>query len=480
VSISARRIARESAVYATAGVLGKAIALLSVPVLTRLLDAGGYGLADLAASLAATLALVGRFGGEVPAARAASEAWSVAERRRVLGTFVLVTAAVSSILAVILVPAIPLITALWSAPDQDLLAGAALLLVPIGAVQVALVSVVRLEGRPTTVAALATIDLLAQAALAVLLVILGFGPLGVIFGYVVGSAIGLAAAALASRPFISLRFSAARGIRMLTDGIPYLPAFTAFVFSDQIARFSTADTLGPLAVGHLAVGIRIASVMTLAVSAFSFAWAPAALGMPRSAKTAAILQRALVWYMLIGLLASTAIGAWAPEIVQIVAGTAFRTAAIPTPGLAWAAALSGAFFILMTVAGVTQRGRPVAAAAFSGAAIQIVLALVLVEWIGLAGIGVAAVSGRLVGLALLGFAVRDFLSAWGWRFSLLAIGGSAAVMAIQGMNAGADEALPARLVVGTTTALLAALISFRLLAPRWRAWSGPESEGRCT
>ena len=70
----------------------------------------------------------------------------------------------------------------------------AIVLIPVGALQATLVTTQRLEGKPIPFAILATIDLIAQMILAVLFVAMGWGPLGMVAGFVIGSAIGLAAA----------------------------------------------------------------------------------------------------------------------------------------------------------------------------------------------------------------------------------------------------------------------------------------------
>lgn len=463
-----RRLITHTTTYAVAGIIGKALALVTLPILTRLLSAEQYGLADLAASLAATLTVVARFGGDIPAARSRALAQSEDERRLTMGALVVTTTAIGVVLAVGAAPFVGILADLWRAPNDLPLAGLALILIPIGAVQLALVTVVRLEGRAYATAALATIDLVAQMAIAVLLVIAGLGAYGVILGYVIGSIVGATAAAAVAWPYMNLSVDAARGMSLLRRGLPYLPSFVAFVFADQIARLVTADQLGPASVGYLAVAIRISSVMSLAVSAFSLAWGPLALSMDSSAKTAGVINAALRWYLALAALLSIIIGAFAPEITFIMAGPEYEPTAIPTPGLVWASALGGGFFILTTAAGIGQQGMRVAIASVSGAGVQIALAIVLVNAVGLSGIGIAALAGRIVGLGLLWHAVRRFIGMRGRQLPLLVVAGSVTVVALQALNESGDNATPIRLAIGAGAAITMIVAGYRSVLPRIR------------
>jgi O-antigen/teichoic acid export membrane protein len=305
----------------------------------------------------------------------------------------------------------------------------------------------------------------AQVIFALIFVLLGMGPVGALLGYVLGSLVGAAAAAMAARRSLSIRINYGLGWRMFGDGIKYLPAFVAFTTADQVVRFITADSLGGEAVGSLAVAIRVASVVALAVSAFQFAWAPVALSMRPSHESGRTLGAALRWYLVIGVLATIALGAWAPVIVLLVAGQAFADAAPAVSGLAWSAALGGAIFMLMTVAGVAHRGGLVAVAAIVGALLQLATALVGVEAAGLTAIAGAAVLGRVATFFLIGFGVRDFVSAWSWPILLCIAGGSAA-MALLTFAPNDAAFLTLRLVIGTFASIAVVLLGIERLGGR--------------
>ena len=81
------RLASQSALYGLAGAIGKALALLTVPLLTRMLTPADYGLADLANTFAALFAMTVGFAGDIPAARLVGSASHDAERRSILSSY---------------------------------------------------------------------------------------------------------------------------------------------------------------------------------------------------------------------------------------------------------------------------------------------------------------------------------------------------------------------------------------------------------
>src|SRR5436853_6708230 len=98
------RLARHSALYGLAGAIGKAVALVTVPVLTRLLTPREYGLADLASGLAAVCVIVAMFAGDIPAARLLGSRTNTPSRRAVLATYFWSTVTVAVLISAVLLP----------------------------------------------------------------------------------------------------------------------------------------------------------------------------------------------------------------------------------------------------------------------------------------------------------------------------------------------------------------------------------------
>lgn len=406
-----QHLATASALYGLSAATAKALALLTVPYLTRALGADEYGLADLATSTAALLTLVAQFAGDIPSARMAGADGRPEMRRGVFASYVWGTLAVSGLLAIILLPAASFIaTHVWGAASEASgLAALTLLLVPLSAAQAALTQVQRLRSRPGVYALLSTVDLLAQLLLAVLFVWLGAGPTGVVLGFVIGSVVGLVAAAVAAADVFRAKPSLGVGLAIIGRGLPFLPYLGAFVAADWIVRTIVANAAGSAEVGAFGVAVRVASLMTLVGTAFAMAWGPYGLALARSRETASIFGAAIWLYGGCALGLAAILASAGPELTEFIAGPGFTDAAIMLPGLAVAGALAGIEYILVVAAGVTDAGRRVALAALSGAAVQIAAAAVLIGTVGVEAIGPAAVLGRLISFVVLAHALRAFL-----------------------------------------------------------------------
>jgi O-antigen/teichoic acid export membrane protein len=461
-----RTLANQSALYGLAGALGKALALLTVPILTRLLSPAEYGLADLANTLAAMLAILAMFAGDIPASRLAGQSTSATERVRVLSSYVWTTLVVSVFLALALLPFSGLIaTNGWSAPDGTAIAILAIVLIPISTLQASLVTASRIDSRPVAFAVLQCIDLLAQMILAVTFVVIGWGALGMVLGFVAGSLIGLGAAAVYhSRLLINLP-DWGLGRVMLTEGLAFLPATLGFVVATYVVRFVLVDWQGAHAVGLFGVASRLASGMALATAAFSMAWGPYGLALPDSLDTARLFGRVMRTYALLAVLVSVVLAAAAPELVLLISGPEYVDASTMLPGLISASAMAGGFYVLLVAAGVSRRGGAVGLAAIAGAIGQVVSTMFLLPVLGLPGVGVGAALGQAVALILLGAAIATAAHSVVPTVVALCAGGTL-VVGLQALNAAPESTLLLRALIVVVSAAISGVALFRLLSGR--------------
>ena len=422
-----RRLVADTAWYGVSAAIAKALALLSVPILTRTLGPDGYGLVDLATSTAALLTLVTLLAADIPATRLHALADDRPAALRTLSSYVWTVGVASVVVALVLLPASALLAeGPWDAPGATTLAALALLLVPVSAVQMALTQTHRIRSRPRTFALLSFVDLGAQLALAVVLVLLGFGPAGVVMGFIAGSVVGLAAATAASLDVLRTGPDRALAISIGSRGAPFLPYAVAFVVADWMVRALLANAIGIPAVASFGVALRVASVMTLVGAAFSLAWGPVGLARDRGPQTSRLFARALVAYGAASVAAALALAAIGPELTRLVAGPGYEAAAVLLPGFALAAALAGTEYVLVVAAGISNRGGRVALAATVGALVQVAATVVAVPVFGLAAVGPAAVLGRLTSFAILVVSVRSDVA---YRTPLIAAGGALALAA---------------------------------------------------
>lgn len=453
--------------YGLAAAIAKALALLSVPYLTRALSPSGYGIADLATSTAAFLTLLAAFSGDIPAGRRYGVAKSEAARRRVLSSYVWATAVVGITIAILLLPVASAIAAtLWDSPDLSLLAALSLVLVPISAIQAGLVQTQRIQSRPTRVAVLSLADLLAQLGLAVALVAAGLGPHGVVLGFILGSVVGLIVAAAAARDVARTPPDWAESWRLVMSGVQFLPHIAAFVAADWSIRSIVAIALGPEAVADLGLALRVASVLTLLGAAFAMAWGPIGLARARDSATATLFGRVLAAYGAASVAGAFMLAAIGPELIPIVAGPGYGDAALILPGFALAYAIAGTEYVLVIAAGLFDRPMRVAVAATIGAIVQVSLAALIVPQVGIFAIGPVVVLGRALSFTILLSGVRSSVVV-----PLLRLAGLGAfallAFAVVHLSISQDGSMgAARWGLAVAMGVIAILITLRAVRPR--------------
>lgn len=472
-----RRLTREAALYGIAGAVGKALALVTVPILSRALGPGEYGMADLAVGFASLVTLLVSFAGDMSAVRMRALASGDRERAGVLSSWIAATAVVSLVAAIALLPLATWIAGtVWNAPGETDLAMLSFALIPIAAVQAALASVPRVLGRPWAAAGVAILDLLAQVACAIGFVLLGWGPEGVVAGFIVGSAVGLIGAAAVAAPHLTGRPQPKIGIRVITLGAAFLPVGTVFIFTEYMVRFMLVETHGQTAVGQFAVAIRMASAMLLISAAFSLAWGPYGLSLHATTATLRLFARVLLAFGGLAIGVALVVGALSPELVILVSGVAYLPAAEALPGLVWGAATSGIFFILVVGAGIAGNSRAIPVAAFTGAIVQVLVSALSIEALGLTGVGFAAVCGRVISLGVLGIAIGPKLQI---RPTVVVYGVASAVVALLLGIAGAapDETRLVRLITAIVVVTITVSVLIRTRrSPFWDLRTPPNEK----
>jgi O-antigen/teichoic acid export membrane protein len=458
------RLTGHAVIYGTSGVLGKVAALLAVPYLTRQLGPADYGLVDLATSLSALLVLLVRFAGDIPTMRFAAATEDHKERRRIYTALVVATWLVSVLAATALLPLAGAISVvLWSSPDATPLAIAALALVPINALQASLASLLRMTGRPRMFAIAATADLLAQVGCAVALVAAGLGAIGVVLGYLLGGMIGMAIAAVLVRGYLVRDVRWPTVLSIFQEGLPFLPGIAAFYIADTISRILAVNVLGVVAVGQLALAIRIASVMALASGAFASAWGPVGLALRPSPAARVLIGRVSVALAAFIGMASVGVGAFAPELTTLVGGDGFVQAAEAVPALVLSAGLGAVLYLLTTAAGIGFRGRWVSWTAGAGAAAQVGATLLLLPSLGIGGFAVGSVLGRLVTVWALWASVSDLAPIR--AASIVLSVGIVGTALIQALNAQPTDTFALRAVVALCAVAIGSLALWRAAFP---------------
>jgi len=342
-----KRLTAESLVYGLGQVSGRAVQLLLVPILTRVLTRDVYGVADLvlAYSQFAVLALV--FGMDGALVRFFYHEPDREARRRMIATSLLfrivLSAAVAGVLALLAQRLAPALTG-SDAYRKYVLIGAVTL--PFTLVSLFANDVLRVTFQPWKFISLNLVQTVVTGGVSLWLV-LGrqMGVAGVLYGKLAGDA----AAALLGLGLIRLNVAPAfdRAVlsRMMSFGAPLVPAAIAYGVVGSADRFFLQRSHGLAEVGVYAVAVKFFAVAMMGVSAFSLAFFPFAHARAADPEAPRLYARVLSLYLAVGSLAALTISLFAPEVLSRLVPAEYQGAARPAALLSFAAVAYGAYYV---------------------------------------------------------------------------------------------------------------------------------------
>ena len=400
-----RALWRDGAVYAVGTVVSRGLALLLMPLVTRLLAPHEYGVFDLLVTAGVLANLVVPLETPQALARFWNEREAGAARRRLAGTawtFGVLGYAGFVLLAWAAAP--------WLAPRvfgagfvEAWQAGA----VFIGAngVMLLLQSQLRWERRPV---AYAVVSIAYGAGVLALLALLAWrgvacggagGDLAdaadVLWAHAAAS-LGVAVGArLALRGTLAWGLDAPELRAMLRYALPLVPAGVAVFAATYLHRW-VLGALGTLDdVGLFGVAARLGGAVTLVLIGVQTAITPLVYAHHRERGTPAALARLAEGFWCLALLACGAMALFARELLALLAGPAYAGAA---PLLAWlaVAALLGQMYVFAPGIPIAQRTGWQLAITLAAASAGVLLSLLLVPLAGARGAALASVGSALL------------------------------------------------------------------------------------
>lgn len=386
-------LARQSVGFSLGGFAYKAIALLTVPFIARLLSPTELGLLDVAAVAASLIGILGALGTEnavarlQPIAQDERQVWAAAAEIVGIGVALVVFAGL-----VLRAPLAWLLTG--STTHEDLFVAALLYGATLTALTFSL-NIVRLRNTPARYAIFGFILVVGEMAAAVGIALVVNDPVTLIV--VSWAGVSIMGAVLILRGHLPLMRRADRelAMQMLRFGLPLVPAAIAWTIGDLGIRAAIAHGGDLKSLGEYGIAYRIVSVMTLVVGGFALAWHPF-LYRSRSQRLSVQAIRAALGLGGILALVAVVLAVFGPTLALIVAGPRYVASASAVPWLAAGMVAFGMFVVLSAVEGVGYRTLPVAAASILGMAVQIGGAFILVPSSGIAGAGVASLLGYSV------------------------------------------------------------------------------------
>ena len=393
------RLLSESVVYGLGAAASQIVGIILVPIYARKLGASEYG---IVAILSTTISL-----SSVIAGLALAQAFfrtylkdtaTVAERRHVLATSVVLRAVLSGVAGILIaLLSVPLAVALFGdAARADLLLYVAAI-VFVDTTTVIPLSYLRAERRPFGYAMLAlTRATLGSALVIVFVVVVNLGVRGVLLGSL-GAAVITAAAgtAILIGGGVRLGWDGVLVRSMLAFSLPLVPAAAASWALSFIDRFFLQAMDGSRIVGIYAAGYTVGlAVNVFVVQPFTLMWGAAKWDIYRDEERAPwIFARVTTAFAVVGSFMALGAAAFGTDVMRVLLTTEFEPGRFVVPFSAFAAVLYGVYTLAGTGLNIAARTGWIAAAFIGAAGLNIVLNIVLIPPFGFMGAAYATVAG---------------------------------------------------------------------------------------
>lgn len=405
-----RALGSDSAVYGLSAAIGQLLPMLVLtPLYGHLFSPGEFGMVALANSLLSLLALCLVFGLDNSAHRWFWMSTDPDDHRRTVGSWLQFFLAVSLLAALATWACLDAIVARLSL-SRELVAAIALLL-PLKVLPQVYFNWFRMQRRMAPVFWLNT----ATAVLTVLLTLYALlvrhrGAAGVFEAQVAASLLLSLFALAGIRDMLSPRvFSPARLRAMLGYALPLLPAGLLFWLMNLADRWYLNARFDLAQVGVYQMAATLALLMGVPVTAFQQAWGPYAFSMSKRedapAVYAGLMLRLITLFSAIALLATL----FAPELLHLVAGSAYAPAAGWVLPLVFAQVFVVLYYVAAIGCNLAMKNQPILVALAAGAAVKVACTLLFAEWLGVQGVAWATfASCAAMAASLLAMAQRYY------------------------------------------------------------------------
>ncbi len=432
-----QRLLKTTAAYQVGDVVSKVFAVALLPIYTRHVSKGQYGVAELLMTAIVLVSILVRLGVGEAFVRYhyadEDQARRDALARRAAGFLLVATTATAIPLVAF---AGPLSQLVLDYRDATVFAIAVLGLWTFTNLELAY-ALLRVDERARAYAVTTLTNVLLTIALTVVLVIgRGQQARGLLLGNYAASTVVLLGlwwtlrARLLPRRGGSAHADLHRLSQLLRFGLPTVPADASVYALNLVDRYYLFHRYGAATAGVYSIGAKLAGVTAFVARAFQYSWPPLAYSIEDDEQAGRFYALVATYYLAVtgwavaGLLL---LGRW---FTKLLAAPEFFGAHRALPWLALGWALYGLFVIFVVIAGraeVTTRNFPAAAC---GLVVNVVLLVVLTPPLGIAGAGLALAGAYVAMLAAMRLLTRRlFHVAFDWRRIVqlaLVLGGLAA------------------------------------------------------
>lgn len=460
-----KRLGGESAVYGLGQVSSRAVHLLLVPVLTRVLARDAFGLNDLLLGYTQSVVMVLVFGMDAALARMFYDEPDREARVRMVSSSFAFRLAVGGSLAAALALAAP-----WLA--EHLLGGAvyakylriAALTLPFTLFGLFANDVLRVTFQPWKFVALNLAQTITIGGLTLWFVLVrDAGVVGALYGKLGGDALAAVLGAILCRHHLRPRFSRTTLRRMLAFGAPLVPVAFAYGLVGALDRWFLQRHASLAEVAVYGVGLKFFAVVTLTMSAFHMAFGPFAFSRARESDAPLLYARVLTLLVAVASFGALAAGLAAPAIIALLATREYADAALPALWLGFAAVAQGTYYVAGLGVSLSMRTHLLGWAAAGGALVSVIANAVLVPRFGAVGAAAATCLAHATA-TVLSYAIAQRVYPLPYRGARLAL------LFVAGLGLGLAAVTFAPAGAAGVAVRVAALAAYAALVWRLEVW----------
>ncbi len=388
-----KSVMKHSLVYGLFDFLGKAGAIILVPLYAKMLGPAEYGMLELFTVTASLLLITGIMGFNSALTRYYVTEEQPDEQNRIFQTALLSVLFVAGIIALILILSAPLVSRIFFGTQSYALYWRILFITVFSdSITGILLALYRSQTRPGLYSTINFTKLILTLGLNVVFV--GFlreGIYGVLIGNLLGSACGLGLSLVFSARLIRLKFSKRYLVLLSKFGLPLLVSGFAFFVLNSADRYFLKHYTGLADLGAYALGYKVGMLMSLAVNAFVVAWPPLMfkiVGDPHADKTFATV---LTYYLFVSCAILIAVGSFGYEIVRVIGTPQYAAASGIIVYILMSYLFQGAYYIMSTGAIVTDHTKVIPVIVGVCALINTGANLALIPPYGMMGAAIATV-----------------------------------------------------------------------------------------
>jgi O-antigen/teichoic acid export membrane protein len=381
-----KSLGKQSLIFGIGGVLNQFVSVLLVPIYTRYLTPGDYGIVQLLLVTSGFVVIITQLGlasaifksSLYDESRSSATIYSTAFYS--LGTSALL------ILAIGIGFARPISSLLFDTPAYARLVWIMFATVALDTAIVVPMARLRIEGRALHYSLVSSSSFFCRLLLNVLfIVVLRRGAAGLIEANALQSLLFIFVYIWLVKDKLELSFSWGEFLDLIGFGLPLVPALIFSRILSMSDRYILNHYTDLAEVGLYSLGYRIASVVYLAVSAFQTAWPAIFFSAGRTEDAKRFYSRVMTYFLFFNGYLALALSVLAEDLLRVMASEVFYPAYKVVPLLSLSYVFYGAYFVANTGIQLKRKTHYVAYIVGIAAALQIGLNLLLIPDMGMIG-----------------------------------------------------------------------------------------------